>query len=861
DRWAVKGQARLQRGQERATVDVTGNGFRDRMQVTALRASMPQGRLDASGEVAWSPRLSWTAKATLAGFDPGYFAPDWPGAVNGVVLSSGVRRDNGTLLADVEARDLGGSLRGRALGGRGTLNIDGDHYAGDVALSLGNSRIDARGRIAAGIDIDANLSPLQLDDLLPDGRGSVRGRLKLRGARNAPDIDVDLRGDGVAFGDYRAERFVAKGRLPWRNGNGMLVVDAQGLQLGLPLTSLRAGLRGSVERLQFDADAQSTFGALALRGDANKQGTRWQGALAALQFDPPKGAAWTLQQPARWSWDGSSGALSRACLLSNAGGTLCADADWPRRGLNVQGDTLPLALLVPYLPERSDGRPWVFSGEAGLTARIVPAGNAWRGTASITSAAGGIRNRARARRDLVGYRDLTLDATFDPQRISATVGAVFNDDGRIDARIATGWDDYAPLSGEVKIATDELTWMELFSPDIVEPTGRLDADLRLAGTRAAPAIGGEGRLQDFATELPALGIALQDGDLRLQAQADGNARILGRVRSGDGVLDVDGTLGWQAQDTPLVLNLRGTDVLIADTRQLRAIANPDVVVRYRAGQPLQVSGTVTLAEADIHLERLDEGVSASPDVVVLDPVDPKRSTPNTLDLDLALVMGDEVAIDGFGLVGSLAGSLRVRALPGREMRGTGALDVDGRYTAYGQRLQITRGRLLWTNTPVGDPLLDIRAEREVGEVTAGIRVEGRASAPRATVYSNPAKSESEALAYLTLGRPLSSLTGDEARQLGTAKAALNAGTGLLAAELGARIGLDDAGVTESRALGSDVLSIGKYLSPKLYVGYGVSLLGTGQVLMLKYLLRKGFDIQIESSTVENRASVNWRKEK
>ena len=155
----------------------------------------------------------------------------------------------------------------------------------------------------------------------------------------------------------------------------------------------------------------------------------------------------------------------------------------------------------------------------------------------------------------------------------------------------------------------------------------------------------------------------------------------------------------------------------------------------------------------------------------------------------------------------------------------------------------------------------MRAERVVGDVTAGIRVEGRASAPRATVYSDPAKSESEALSYLALGRPLDSIGSDEARQLGAAKSALNAGTGFIASELGARLGLDDAGVTQSRALGSDVLSVGKYLSPKLYVGYGVSLLGTGQVMMLKYLLRKGFDIQVESSTVENRASINWRKEK
>lgn len=99
------------------------------------------------------------------------------------------------------------------------------------------------------------------------------------------------------------------------------------------------------------------------------------------------------------------------------------------------------------------------------------------------------------------------------------------------------------------------------------------------------------------------------------------------------------------------------------------------------------------------------------------------------------------------------------------------------------------------------------------------------------------------------------------QQVDAARTALNAGVGLLAAQLGARIGLDEAGVSTSRALGGEVLGVGKYLSPRLYVSYGVSLLGTGQVVMLKYLLKKGFDIQVESSTVENRASINWRKEK
>jgi translocation and assembly module TamB len=861
EHWVAIGKARLQRDGKRATVDFEGLGNREGVRLRKLDAVMPGGRMDATGNLAWSPALRWDADAHLSGFDPGYFLPDWPGAVNGRITSSGEQRDNGSLFANIDAKELGGTLRGRALSGRGSLQIDGDVYAGDIALGLGQSRLTAKGRLAASIELDAKFAPLQLNDLLPDGNGSLRGTLRLRGARNAPDVDVDLAGDALRYGDYRAEHLNAKGKLPWRNGNGLLLVDASSLALGMPLDSLHIRARGAVEHLQLEGSAKSDFGSLALTGNANKQGARWQGTLASLRLAPDKGATWVLQDAARWTWDGNNGSLSRSCLASDSGGTLCADADWPRRGLNVQGNGLPLALLKPYLPDRSDSRPWYLNGEIALTAHLLPAGNAWRGGLSLTSTTGGVRNSARATRDFLGYRDLKLDATFDPQKIQATLAAGLNTKGHIDARIATGWDSYASLDGQLRINTDELTWMELFSPDIVQPTGKLDVGVRLSGTRAQPEIGGEGHLSNFATELPALGIAVQDGDLRLQAQPGGNAHIIGTLRSGDGVLAVDGTLGWRDQATPLVLNLHGKDVLVADTRQLRAVAAPDISVRYTAGKPLQVTGKVTISKADINLERLDQGVSTSPDVVVLDPVDPNRDASNALDLDLELVMGDAVHLKGFGLTGTLGGSLHVRAPPGREMRATGALDVGGRYSAYGQRLQITRGRLLWANTLIGDPRLDIRAERVVGDVTAGIRVVGNASDPRASVYSDPAKSETEALSYLALGRPLTSLSGAEAQQLGSAKSALSAGTGLLASELGSRIGLDDAGVNNSRALGGDVLSVGKYLSPKLYVGFGVSLLGTGQVLTLKYLLRKGFNIQIESSTVENRASVNYRKEK
>jgi translocation and assembly module TamB len=868
DLWAAIGNATFQRGTQQAKVDFDGRGDRAQVQVRKLHAAMPTGTLDASGQVHWSPMLGWDGNATLARFDPGYFLPDWNGAVDGRIATTGETHVDSSLDARFDVTQLGGRLRGRKLGGHGQVAMlipasdsAATRYEGDIALSLGASRVEARGTIADKLDMHASFAPLHLDDLLPDATGTLRGTLALGGARTAPDVTADLDGSGLRYGSWQAARLHAKGRLPWRNGSGALVLDASGLDAGVAFDTLHVDARGAIEHLQLDANAHSEFGTVALSGSTDRRNGNWQGTLASLQLQPAKGSAWRLQSPSRFAQAGGGWTLSRSCLDATDGGTLCASGDWPRHGLDVEGHGLPLTLATPYLPERSDGRPWLLHGEIALTGNVRPVGNSWRGTAKVTSAEGGLKNSARARSDLIDYGNLVLDAGFDPQKLQATLGAALNGDGRIDARIATGWDAYAPLTGEVALNTDELTWMELLSPDIVEPTGKLAGRITLGGTRAQPSLGGNAQLSAFTTEIPALAITPSDGNVRLDALPDGTARIAGSIRSGDGTLDIDGSLGWRGDDTPLVLNVRGSNVLASDTRDLRAVVDPDVVVRYAAGQPLDVSGKVGVPSARIDLERLDRGVSTSEDVVILDPEDPEEGLATPLQLDLTLALGDDVRLNGFGLDGSLGGSLRVLARPGREMLATGTLEVGGRYTAYGQKLDITRGRLVWQGSPIADPLLDIRAEREVGDVTAGISVSGRASRPQADVWTDPATDQSEALAYLALGRPLSTANGDESRQLDAASAALSAGSSLLASQLGARIGLDDAGVSESRALGGSVIGVGKYLSPKLYVGYGVSLLGTGQVLTLKYLLRKGFDIEIESSTVENRASVNWRKER
>ena len=862
--WTANGKATLVRAGDTATVVFDGHGNDQQATLKTLQARMPTGTLNATGTVGWAPGLNWDIAATLAGFDPGYFAAGWDGNISGRFSSVGnaLPAPQTGFNASLNVPQLRGTLRGRSLDARGDFTLRGQQGQGDLTLSLGGSRVTARGSVGNTMDVQAAFQPLLLNDLLPGGAGSLAGTLKLTGARNAPNIDADLSGNGLKWNDWSAGTLSVRGRLPWQGRNGALAVNGTDINVGTVLDSLQLDATGSLQDLQVQGKAHNAMGAVALSGSAQQRGSNWQGTLDSLRLSVARGTDWTLQQPARFAQQGSNWTLSQTCLGAAGGGSLCANAHWPSKGVELQGDALPLTLLQPWLPH-VDNRELLLRGAIDLDGRVRPAGNRWQGNLDVTSSEGGLRLGTASRRELASYKALVLNIVFDPQRVQAKLGSDLSGNGRVDAQVTTGWDSYAPLAGDLRINTSQIFWLELFSPDLVRPQGKIDGHITLAGTRAEPLLGGQASLTEFRGEMPAMGITLVDGSLNLVALPDGNARLDGSVRSGEGSIAVQGSLGWRDTASPLLLTVKGENFLVSDTRELRAVANPDLQVGFDRGTGvLSVNGRVTVPSAKLDLERLDQGVSASPDVVVLDPVDPARNSRGTpLDIDLTLALGDDVRMNGFGLDGSLGGEMRVRGRPNREMTASGGLDVEGRFTAYGQKLRITEGQLRWNNSPISDPRLNIRAEREVGGVTAGIDVKGLASQPTATVWSDPAMQDSEALSYLVLGRSLASATSRENQQINVASQALSAGAGLLGSQLGAVLGLDDAGVMQSRALGGSVFGVGKFLSPRLYVGYGVSMVGNGQVITLKYLLRRGFDVEIESSTVENRASINWRREK
>src|SRR5690606_2774358 len=274
--WTVSGTGDIRRDDLRASIELDGRGDLDRLVLRTLRAQAPGGALEANGEVAWAPALAWDIQARMAGFDPGYFVSGWDGAVDGRLAGTGRQRADGGIdlqgeasdlggslrgrplpgqariarsapgyfvpgragavdgrlagtgrqRADggidlrVEASDLGGSLRGRRLSGQARFAMQGasaskprNDFEGTADLGLGDSRVQAEGRLDARVELDARFAPLQLADLLPDAAGSLRGTLRARGPRQAPDVEADLQGSGLRWAGYGASSLTLRGRL------------------------------------------------------------------------------------------------------------------------------------------------------------------------------------------------------------------------------------------------------------------------------------------------------------------------------------------------------------------------------------------------------------------------------------------------------------------------------------------------------------------------------------------------------------------------------------------------------------------------------------------------------------------------
>ena len=861
-----------------------------------LALKQPKGGLDAHGEIVLQPQLGWDLRAQANKFDPGAFAKEWPGAID-MDLSTKGKVEKAGPAGQLTLTKLGGALRQRPLAGNADLRFAAPlHVDGTLDLKSGNSSVALRGRGGSEhTDVSIDLAIASLGDWLPQSGGGLRGSIALQGewprldARgkldatklvldgtrvenstiafdvrdvSAPSGSANIAGKTLSTGGYVFDTFKVDAR-------GNQAAHAASVNLQGPQLGIEVALNGSL-----------TTGSAppATKGKAAAATTNWNGNLTTLVLAPKSATAWSLKHPAALRYDNGDVELSELCLGAE-NSSVCASATQTGGALQAKFALahLPLTMIArlasPDAPLKLDGE---INGDGNVRRA---ADGALDGRAHVASASGSVAYPDSASQPLIAYRNFDVSAALTPQQSTVDLRGEFADGGRLDGHIALGSNTASgmPLAGNVSASLGNLGFLDLLTGELSATKGKLDAKFALSGTTGAPVAAGNLALTDFATEVPNAGLKLHDGRIVLSSPDGRGFALDGSIASGDGKLTFVGNAGV-ADDAPLAFKIGGENFLAADIPGAQVRISPDLNVTRTAGK-FAITGNVTIPRADIDVSKLQASsgaVKTSPDIVVTDAerTTATSSAPVSADITVKLGAGEKLAMDlrqgqevhlvGFGLNGYLGGQLAVQESPGRPTTGRGQIVVDGTYKAYGQDLKIEQGRLLFAGTPVENPGLDLRATRGFTdpEVTVGLQVRGTAQVPVLTVFSEPAMEQSDALSYLVAGKPLSQLKSGEGDAVGSAARALGtAGGDLLAKSIGTRMGLDDVGVADSSAVGGAALTVGKYLSPRLYLSYGVGLFTPGEVVTLRYRLTRLFNVEVQNGTLSSRAGINYKLEK
>jgi autotransporter translocation and assembly factor TamB len=360
----------------------------------------------------------------------------------------------------------------------------------------------------------------------------------------------------------------------------------------------------------------------------------------------------------------------------------------------------------------------------------------------------------------------------------------------------------------------------------------------------------------------------------------------GTIQSSKGFLNIHGfTKNHSTQ-----LNITGHDFLAVNTKIYQAWISPDLTLKNNQ-QGWDLSGKLFIPKANITIPDENTQVITLPDDVVF--VDQKIQ-PARLPLysNIQLILGENITIAAQGLTGKINGAIMLHDTPQQLTMGNGRLNIiNGLYKIYGQTLKIQYGNLIFNNSPVTDPGLNIRATKKItvsnssgatslstlsstlnnlsGPLMVGADVTGTLEKPQVQLFSIPATlSQLDILSYLALGHSAAQASPLDAQLLLQATLPLQSGGGVveqLRRELQTTFGIDKINIESINYIDptsqtptlnqTTALVLEKALSPRLYISYSAGLMGTVNIFTLKYKLTDKWFLQSTGSTFGSGADI------
>ena len=737
----------------------------------------------------------------------------------------------------------------------------------DVRLAAAQNRLQLAGGFGgAGDALRIQVDAPNLARLGPGFGGRAQARGALIGSALQPGGALVLDATSLrALDVYRLAHMRARVVVPLAAAEAATVaVRARDLYTpALALADMSLDMRGTRAAHTLTATAANTQWQLTLSAAGGVAASGWRGEMRALEVRRPFALRLAAPAPMIFTRTGMDIGPAR---LNLAGGELTLTRftrETDARGARVYTKghlrAVPVAAFLALAPN-----------SLPLTTD-VRVGGEWEFT--LDRSLDGVLRLARERGDVIvatfpaqrlGLSALEVSAHARANRVTLAAAARGEGLGHLDARLETaltlregtlGIATAAPLAATITATLPSLTWLSAFTSDQAIVGGRLEANLRAAGTLAAPQWQGNIAARALALRLPQLGLNWHSGEI--DAHLAGERLLLERMtlRGGEGELRATG--GWNVRDLDGDFNLIATrlDVVRMPGRSVVASGKGEIKIR---DERLHVRGAITVDEGRIELPE-HAAPTVSDDVVIVgaEPVAAKKSVPLAPQLDIVLDLGEKFYLAGEGLDVQLAGEVHVRADNRGLPRANGTVRVArGTYSAYGQRLTVERGVLTFSG-PVDNPGLNILALRKNQAVQAGVSITGTARAPVVKLVSIPDVPDGDKISWLVLGHGLEESNKSEVNVLQSAAESLLArGESLsLQQKIAQRMGVDEFRFSGSGGLEQAVVTVGKRVSSLVYLTYEQGLSGTSNLLTVRYTLTPRWSLQTQTGRKDNAVDI------
>ena len=869
-----------------------------RLDVTRFRAQASGGTLSGTGRVEFNASRPFEVAVTAAHFDPARLTALKPGVLDGTIKASGTLAPEWKANVDV-ALAKGSRYAGVAVSGslRGTFTR---HTAAQVALDLAAASAHLMANGSAGTVGDRLafvLNAPRLADIAPllpaaspqpiGGKVIAKGAVALEPAGVGGDVDFDagalqigsaLVAEKLAFRSSFAPGGAQSAPVPLAARPLSLEASATNITVEqTTLASARVDIHGTLSSHAatlaargdgIDAHIDVAGGALAV--GESLAATRWSGTINALANAgkvPVK-----LLAPAQLELGANHLRLAGARIAVADGSADVGELLYDNGRLTSQGAFTAIALdSVATL----SGRPLPFASTLTLNGSwSIVAQPRLSGTDAVRRAAGDVlaipSDPARGPDLGVGIEALDLEGSLHDDALDAKLGFRSSRGGSMQGTLSLGAVPGAPpgrIAPNAPLAfalNAELASLALLQPWLgtsVAMNGNASVAMGGSGTLDARRFSGTLAGNALKIDAPQYGVALTDGRIRAHladggiaideiAFTGGNGRFTasGRIGPRSGASDAGTQIAWQAENFR-VTNRPNLRLVVGGNGTLRVVE-----------RRLALAGKINVIEGQMEYEPAPPGELGSDVVVVgretrIERANTIADLPLSLDVDVDF--GQKLHFEGSGLDTSLRGSVHVKTSPSGYLTGQGTINaVNGTYYAFGQKLTIDRGRLIFDG-PLDNPALDVVALRKNLQVEAGVEVTGTVKVPRVRITSNPAVPENEALSWLITGQPLSTGSSSDYSALAAASAALlSKGGKPVSTEIAERLGLDDISV-RSGGIGAagttgttgQVIVFGKRISDRLTLGYEQGLSVAANALRLEYALTKTLTVRAEAGTV------------